>query len=148
MQYSRASLGRVFILRLEDGEVLHDTVEDFAGREKIRAAVVIALGGADVGSTLVVGPAAGRATPIVPLTHVLGEVHEAAGVGTLFPDEEGRPMLHMHLSCGRAERAVTGCIPRGVKVWHVMEVIVMELIDSTAVRRLEAPTGFRLMQPC
>lgn len=148
MKVSTATLGRFFILRLEDGEVFHKTIEEFARREGLQAAVVIALGGADEGSTLVVGPAVGRTMPIVSLTHVLEEVHEAAGVGTIFPDEEGRPVLHMHLACGRGEGAVTGCIPRGVRVWHVMEVIIMELTNSTAVRRLEAATGFRLMQPC
>ena len=30
MKYSRASLGRVFIIRLEDGEIIHEMIEEFA----------------------------------------------------------------------------------------------------------------------
>ena len=117
-------------------------------REKgVRAAAVIAVGGADEGSRLIVGPAAARAKPIVPVEHVLDGVHEVTGTGTLFPDAEGNPELHMHMACGRGGKTVAGCIRQGVKVWHVMEVIVMELLDSTGVRTLDQATGFKLLQP-
>jgi len=56
MKYSEAKSGRVFVLRLEDGDVLHESIEAFARARGIRAAALIALGGADKGSTLVVGP--------------------------------------------------------------------------------------------
>jgi len=43
---------------------------------------------------------------------------------------------------------VVGCARAGVKVWHVMEVIVVELVNCTAVRRFEAGLqGFRLLNP-
>ncbi|MFA6414187.1 MAG: DUF296 domain-containing protein, partial [Syntrophales bacterium] len=67
--------------------------------------------------------------------------------GTLFPDEDGAPILHMHMACGRREETVTGCIRSGVKVWRVMEVILYELLDTRAVRRQEPPTNFKLLQP-
>jgi hypothetical protein len=35
----------------------------------------------------------------------------------------------------------------GVKVWQVMEGILIELVDSTAVRAHDAATGFQLLQP-
>jgi predicted DNA-binding protein with PD1-like motif len=61
MRWSEGKRGRVFVLRLEDGEVLHEVVEEFARERGIMAATVLAVGGADKGSELVVGPEDGRA---------------------------------------------------------------------------------------
>ena len=147
MKYSEAKPGRVFVIRLEDGDILHEEIERFAHEKKIKAAYLTALGGADAGSVLVVGPEDGRAETIVPMTHTLGNVHEVVGTGTLFPNESGQMILHMHLSCGRNDAAVTGCIRQGVKVWQVMEVIIHELTDSTGIRRPDGVTGFELLIP-
>jgi predicted DNA-binding protein with PD1-like motif len=147
MKYSCAQQGRVFVIRLEDGEVIHETIESFAREQKIRAASLLVLGGADQGSVLVTGPKQGRQFPVIPQTHVLDEVHEVSGTGTLFPDEAGNLVLHMHLACGRGDSAVTGCIRKGVKVWQVMEVILYELTGSTGVRRTDELTGFAMLVP-
>jgi predicted DNA-binding protein with PD1-like motif len=147
MKYSQAKQGRIFILRLEDGEIIHNTLETFAQNQGIKAAALIILGGADGGSRLVVGPEQGRAATISPIEQTLDGVHECAGTGTLFPDEEGRPVLHMHIACGRNASTITGCVRAGVKAWHVLEVILIELLDNTAVRRMDASTGFKMMDP-
>ena len=147
MKYSEAKQGRIFVIRLEDGDIVHDEIERFAREKSIRAAGLIIVGGADQESKFVVGPEQGRATPVVPMEHVLDEVHEIAGVGTLFPDDEGNPVLHMHMACGRKSFTVTGCIREGVRVWHVMEVILFELADTTGLRTHDSETGFKLLQP-
>lgn len=147
MKYSEAKQGRVFVIRLEDGDVIHEEIEGFAREKKIAAATLTAVGGADKGSKLIVGPEEARATMICPMTHILKDVHEATGTGTLFPDDDGNPLLHMHLACGRKEKTVTGCVREGVKVWHVMEVILTELTGSTATRRPDPATGFKLLIP-
>ena len=54
MKYSEATLGRVFVLRLEDGDIVHEEIEAFAQEHGIRSAAVLVLGGADEGSRLVV----------------------------------------------------------------------------------------------
>ena len=94
-----------------------------------------------------VGPAQARAKPVQPLEHIIDNVHEIVGAGTLFPDEKGTPILHMHIAGGRKESTVTGCARKGVKVWHVMEVILLELLDTSAARLLDAETGFELLNP-
>ena len=147
MKYSEAKHGRIFVIRLEDGDIVHDEIERFAREKSIRAAGLIIVGGADHGSKFVVGPEEGRATPVVPMEHVLDEVYEIAGVGTLFPDDEGSPVLHMHMASGRKSSTITGCIREGVRVWHVMEVILFELADTTGVRTHDSETGFKLLQP-
>ncbi|NOR05811.1 MAG: DUF296 domain-containing protein [Deltaproteobacteria bacterium] len=147
MRYSQAKQGRTFIIRLEDGDIVHEEIEKFSREKSIKAAALIILGGADKGSKLIVGPEHGRREPIIPMEHVLDNVHEIAGTGTIFPDEKGKPILHMHMACGRKTSSVTGCVRKGVKVWHIMEVILFELVDTTAVRAFEPTTGFELLKP-
>ena len=147
MKYSQAPQGRTFIIRLEDGEILHEEIEAFAAEHSVKAAALIALGGADAGSKLVVGPEEGRSKPVVPMELILNDVHEIAGVGTIFPDKDHNPVLHMHIASGRRDETITGCVRRGVKVWQIMEVILFELIDSSACRIFDEQTGFELLEP-
>jgi len=147
MKYSEAKLGRVFVIRLEDGEIVHEVIEAFALEHSIRAASLIILGGSDEGSRLVVGPENGRSSPIVPMGHVLDDVREVTGTGTVFPDDAGTPILHLHMACGRNSSTVTGCIRQGVKVWQVMEAILFELTDTKARRLPDAVTGLKLLIP-
>jgi len=64
MRYSEAKLGRVFVIRLEDGEILHESLESFAEAQAISSAALVVLGGADEGSKLVVGPPKGAVCPL------------------------------------------------------------------------------------
>ncbi|NTV98552.1 MAG: DNA-binding protein [Chlorobiaceae bacterium] len=147
MKYSQASQGRTFVIRLEDGEIVHEKLEQFAREHAVERATVIAVGGADKGSVLVVGPEEGHVKPVSIMTHELYEAHEITGSGTIFPDEAGSPVLHMHMACGREENTVTGCIRKGVKVWLVMEVVMTELLGTCASRKTEPESGFKLLEP-
>ncbi len=147
MKYSEARQGRVFILRLEDGEIVHEVVEQFALDHGVKAASLIVVGGADDDSRLVVGPEEDRGLPLNPMKLALQNAHEVTGTGTLFQDEDGQPLLHMHMACGRGFSTATGCIRNGVKCWQVMEVVLYELTGSTGVRRPDAETGFELLIP-
>ena len=42
---------------------------------------------------------------------------------------------------------VEGCVRRGVKIWHVLEVVLWELTHNSAQRRMEEASGFELLQP-
>ena len=147
MKFSQAKQGRVFVIRLEDGETVHEEIEKFARAQSITAAALLIVGGVTKGSKLVVGPEMREARPINPMEHIIEDVHEIVGAGTLFPDEEGNSILHMHMACGRNDNTVTGCIRSGVKVWQVMEVILYELLDTSASRILEPALGIRLLEP-
>lgn len=148
MKSSQASLGRVFILRLEDGEIIHECIERFCAEHGITHAALTLHGGADQGSVLVTGPQLARCPPpIAPQTTVLDNVHEVVGTGTLFPDARGTPILHVHLACGRGEQTITGCIRTGVKTWHVLEVVLVELAGCRARRLHDPASGFELLVP-
>ena len=109
MIVSEGRLGRVFVLRLGDGDRLPDAIEDFARTRGVEAALVAALGGLENGR-LVTGPEDGRTMPPTAMLTAIDAVHEAAAVGTLFPGPDGTPRLHMHAALGRAGETKTGCV--------------------------------------
>jgi predicted DNA-binding protein with PD1-like motif len=146
MQYQEGSIGRVFALRLEEGDRLPDTLETFAREQNLAAAMVIYVGGAKGGSRLVVGPDASRPDAIVPLLHILTGIQEVLAVGTLFPNDQGEPVLHLHAATGREGGATVGCSRAGVEVWLVGEVIILEILGTDGRRRPEPPSGFSLLQ--
>ena len=145
MIYSEGSLGRVFVLRLEDSEVVHETIEQFAKEKNIKAASLIAVGGANIDSKIVVGPENGNEQPVNPMEYILDNVYEVAGTGTLFLDEQGNPMIHMHMACGRDKSTITGCIRKGVKVWQILEIIIIEIKNISLKRKFNKNLGFYLL---
>jgi len=146
MKYSEASLGRIFILRLEHGDRIPDTIEEFAVNQQIDSAIVHFLGGADTNSKIVVGPEDGTTSKPRPMVTELLGTSEAIGMGTLFLDEAGIPKLHLHSAFGRNRETVTGCTREGVKVWHIGEVVIFELLNTTAKRKIDSETGFELLE--
>jgi predicted DNA-binding protein with PD1-like motif len=145
MQYREGHIGRIFVLRLEAGERLPEAIESFAREQGLKEAMVIYVGGAQNGSRLVVGPEAGRTDAIIPLIHTLAGIQEVVGVGTLFPNEAGEPVLHLHAATGREGGATVGCSRAGVEVWLVGEVIILEVAGTDAVRKKDPATGFQLL---
>jgi predicted DNA-binding protein with PD1-like motif len=146
MQFTEAKLGRVFVLRLHDGDHLPNVLESFAAEKNVSSALCFLVGGAKENSRIVVGPKDGKAVPPEPMTTLLNGVHEVCGVGTIFKDEEGRPKLHMHASFGRNNKTVTGCVRMGVDVWRIGEVIVLELTSAKARRAKDKETGFEFLE--
>jgi len=148
MRYSEAKLGRVFVIRLEHGDVLHESIEQLARERDVRTGAFIIIGGVDEESQLIVGPKEGAASPIEPMVRSLDGVHEVTGTGTLIWDEEAdRPTVHAHIAAGRDGTTTTGCVRQGVRVWRTMEVVLIELTGSTAHRVHDAELGFKLLQP-
>lgn len=145
MRYDEGQVGRLFVLRLEEGEKIPEVIENFAREKGVQRAMAILLGGIDDGSRVVVGPEAGRGREIVPLVHTLSGIQEILAVGTLFPDEKGNPVLHMHGAFGREGGASVGCTRPGVTVWLVGEVILLEILGSRAVRTKNVASGLSLL---
>lgn len=145
MRYSEAALGRVFVLRLEDGDPLNETLERFARERGISRGVAFYVGGGAGGTSLVVGPDATRNDAVIPLLHTLSNAHETLAVGTLFPNEAGEPVLHMHAACGREGEATVGCTRAGLETWLIGEMILIEITGSGASRYRDPATGFELL---
>jgi predicted DNA-binding protein with PD1-like motif len=146
LNYTEANLGRIFVLRLHNDELLHEVIEKFADQKQIKSAFCFFLGGAQDKSKVVVGPKDGDAMPPQPTITLLRGVHEGCGVGTVFTDDEGKPKLHMHASFGRNDNTITGCVRMGVDVWQIGEVVILELTGSSAKRTKNKETGFEFLE--
>lgn len=147
MKFTEAKQGRIFVIRMEYGDVIPRDIEAFAKDMGIQSATVQLLGGADIQSQIISGPIDSDAVfPEIPLHLIsLDKVHESLGIGTIMPDEEGEPVLHLHLACGNLKDVVVGCSRQGVKVWIYMEVILVEMLDCKAKRVIDSGTGFTLL---
>jgi len=146
MQFAEVKLGRLFVLRLHDGDRIPDVVEAFAAEKTVFMALCFFLGGTKENSQVVVGPKNGYALPPEPMITILEGIYEACGVGTIFPDETEKPKLHMHTSFGRKEKTVTGCVRMGIEVWQIGEVVIIELTGATAHRAKDKKTGFEFLE--
>jgi predicted DNA-binding protein with PD1-like motif len=146
LDYTEAKLERIFILRLYQGERIHEVIEKFAADKQVSSGLCFFVGGAEDKSKVVVGPKDGAVLPPDPMVTLLKGVHEGCGVGTIFPDEQGKPKLHMHASFGRNDTAVTGCVRLGVDVWQIGEVVILEVSNASAKRVQDKQTGFELLQ--
>ena len=107
--------------------------------------MVIYIGGAGEGSRVITGPEEGRGEAIIPIVHALKGRQEVVGVGTLFPNDSGEPILHMHAAVGREGNATVGCVRAGVNAWLVGEVVMLELLGTGGLRVME-PSGMELLQ--
>ena len=145
MDFTEAKLGRIFILRLHQDEVLHEVIEKFASEKNVSSALCFFLGGVEDQSKVVVGPKEGKGCTIDPMVTLLRGVHEACGVGTIFVNKEGKPKLHMHASFGRNDTVVTGCVRMGVNVWLIGEVVILELTGSNAKRAKNKESSFEVL---
>ncbi|MEF2231077.1 MAG: PPC domain-containing DNA-binding protein [Pseudodesulfovibrio sp.] len=144
MQYSEGRVGRVFTLRLEDGEQVPGVIEQFARDKGVKAAFCALLGGIDNG-TIVTGPRDGEAPVIDPILFPIVGAHEAAAVGTIFADESGAPVLHMHAALGRDGKTRAGCIRPGLDIWLVGEVVIIEILGTDMLRKKDPASGFALL---
>lgn len=144
MKVAEGTIGRVFVLRLEHGERLPDCIEAFAQERGVSRAFCALVGGVD-GATIVTGPADTTTMPPVAVLTALIGAQEVAAVGTLFPDAEGKPRLHMHGAFGRGEEARVGCIRPGIDIWTIGEFVVIELEGLDMTRRRDPATGFELL---
>ena len=146
MKYSECKIGRTFIIRLEHGDRIPDVIENFAAEKEIDSALVTFLGGADKNSKVITGPVDGDAAKPEPVITELSGASESAGIGTLFCNEKGKPVLHMHSAFGRGEKTITGCTRAGVDIWLIGEVCIIELLVNDACRKLNPDKGFELLE--
>jgi uncharacterized protein len=145
MKASEGKLGRVFVIRLEDGDVLPKCIEKFADEKGISVGHVILVGGLREGQ-IVVGPRYSHKMPPEPMLLPIDGAHEVAGVGVLAPGEDGKPVLHIHAALGRAGHTMTGCLRPGVTTWVVGEAILYEILGAKVARIKDKVSGFALLQ--
>jgi len=145
MKASEGRIKRVFVVRLEDGDVVPDCIERFAGEKGISVGHVILVGGIGSGE-VVVGPRNSAEMPPEPMLLPVDGAHEVVGVGIIAPDKDGKPVLHIHAALGRSGQTLTGCLRPGVKTWLVGEAIIYEITGAKVSRLPDKASGFDLME--
>lgn len=146
MKAVEGRIGRVFVIRLEDGDVVPDCLERFAAEQGVEVGQVVLIGGIG-GGEVVVGPRDSEAMPPEPMFLPIDGAHEVVGVGVLAPNENGKPVLHIHSALGRSGKTMTGCLRPGVKTWLVGECILYEILGVAAKRIKDTASGFALLEP-
>ena len=146
MRACEGQIGRVFVIRLEDGDVVPECIEQFAEENGVSVGQAILVGGVG-GGDIVVGPRSSKEMPPEPMLLPIDGTHEVVGVGVLAPGENGKPTLHIHAALGRAGQTMTGCLRQGVTTWLVGEVILYEIIDAKVTRIQDKQSGFELLEP-
>lgn len=145
MKASEGHIGRVFVIRLEDGDVVPGCIERFAEEKGISVGQAILIGGIG-GGEIVVGPRDSEERPPQPMLLPVDGAHEVVGVGVIAPDEDGKPVLHIHAALGRSGQTMTGCLRPGVSTWLVGEVIIYEVVGADAARVVDKESGFELLK--
>ncbi len=146
MKASEGHIGRVFVMRLEDGDVVPECIERFAKDNGVSMGHVVLVGGIG-GGQVVVGPRHSNERPLDPMLLPLDGAHEVVGVGVLAPGEDGTPVLHIHAALGRSGQTMTGCLRPGVTTWLVGEAVLYEIVGANATRIKDEDSGLALLEP-
>lgn len=143
MKYTKGTIGRVFVAKFDNGDILIDNIAKLAKKEKIESATMIFIGALKEG-TLVTGPKK-PVIPPEPNKMSFKDGWEVLGIGTIFVNKKG-PQIHIHASMGKKNKMLTGCVREKSKVFLVIEAIIFELKGVKASKDIDAKTGLNLLQ--
>ena len=141
MHYSEGQLGRVFVVRIDDGEDFLAAMQQFIQKKEILTGTILFLGAIKEGR-MVTGPEE-LTIPPVPHFVMFEGGWETFGIGTIYPGDKG-PMVHYHTSVGRAGHALTGCLREKATTYLVIEAVVLEFTGLNIRREFDEKTQLHL----
>jgi len=143
MQYTKGKIGRIFLLKFKDDDILVDELDKFARKEKIGAATLLFLGALKKGD-IVTGPK----KPVIPPEPnwvSFKDAWEVMGIGSIFTNKSG-PQIHVHAAMGKKLKTLIGCVRKKSKVFLVIEAVVLELKGVKATKAIDPKTGLNLLR--
>lgn len=143
MQYTQGNIGRIFLVKFEDDDVLIEKLAQLVKKEKVRTATMVFIGALKKG-TLVTGPKK-PVVPPIPNKVLFKDGWEIMGIATVFTNRKG-PQIHIHGAMGKKLKALTGCVRELSKVFLVMEAVVFELEGIKATKDIDPKTGLNLLK--
>ena len=143
MQYTEGQLGRIFVVRIDDGEDMLVSLRQFIIDKGVECGSITFLG-ALMNGRMVTGPEE-PVIPPVPHFVMFEGGWEVFGVGTIYPGEGG-PHIHYHASVGRSGHALTGCLRETATTYLIIEAVIMEFTGLTARREFDKKTQLHLPQ--
>ncbi|GAB4540328.1 MAG: DNA-binding protein [Thermodesulfovibrionia bacterium] len=143
MRYQIGSIGRMIIVRFDDGDNLLDCLINIAKTEDVRAGIIYLIGGMREGN-VVVGPKRDEIPP-EPMWWRFNECHEVMGIGTVFW-QDNEPRIHIHTAFGKGDNAKVGCLRDNGLTFLVLEAVIMEINGVNAVREIDPVSGMSLLK--
>lgn len=141
MQYTEGQIGRIFVVRIDDGEDMLTSLRQFVQDRGIQAGSVVFLGALMEGK-MVTGPEEPVIPPVPHYVFFEGG-WEVFGVGTIYPGEGG-PHIHLHSSVGRAGHALTGCLRETAVTYLIVEAVIYEITGLSARKEFDQKTQISL----
>ncbi|MDD1700130.1 MAG: DUF296 domain-containing protein [Methanoregula sp.] len=141
MQYTEGQLGRVFVVRIDNGEDMLISLRQFIYDKGIHVGSILFLG-ALMNGRMVTGPEV-PVIPPVPHFVMFEGGWEVFGVGTIYPGEDG-PHVHYHASVGRSGHALTGCLREKAITYLIVEAVIFEFTGLSARREFDKKTQVHL----
>ncbi|WP_292407592.1 MULTISPECIES: PPC domain-containing DNA-binding protein [unclassified Methanoculleus] len=141
MQYSEGQVGRVFTVRIDDGEDFIREIRRFAAAMNIQNGMIHFLG-AVRSAKIVTGPK----EPVIPPSPKGEEIFggwELLGFATIYPGE-GEPSIHIHTAAGKGIQSLAGCLREQAEVYVVIEAVIMEFVGISAKRIRDEKIGVDL----
>ena len=143
MEYTKGTVGRIFLLKFKDDDILLDEMARLAKKEKIKSAACVFIGALKKGH-LVTGPKK-PVLPPEPNWKQFSNGWEAMGVATIFTNKSG-PQIHIHAAMGQKNKMLTGCVRKDSKVFLVIEAVIFELKGVKATKDIDQKTGLNLLK--
>ena len=134
MKYAIGEIGRVIVVKFENGDAILDNIIEIAKKEKIGAGVFHLVGGMK-NAKIVVGPEQEELPP-VPVWREIKESHEIVGTGTIFWHGE-EPKIHFHGAYGKRDNVRVGCLREAAETFIILEGIIFEIKGVDAARELD-----------
>ncbi|MCL7486619.1 MAG: DNA-binding protein [Desulfobulbaceae bacterium] len=139
MEYQAGQAGRVFYVRFDDGEDLHQGIRELVAREKVQCGWFQIFGGLRRA-----GVVTGPREPVMPPDPVWRDVRdtrEVIGTGSVLWDDD-KPLIHLHAAMGHHGETLTGCVRKDTRVYLVIEMILLEVTDIDVTRPWFEQGGF------
>lgn len=139
MEYRTGSIGRVLMIRFDDGDDVLEGLKEIVIKEQVKSCWFQILGGIRH-TRAVTGPE----KPVMQPTPVWCEVdgaRESIGTGSIHFDGV-EPKIHLHSALGHHGETMTACIREHTKVYLVLEVMLLEVNGLQASRPWFEKGGF------
>lgn len=139
MEYQAGNTGRVFYIRLDDGEDLHAGITELVSKENVRCAWFHVFGGLRRAG-VVIGPRE-PVMPPEPVWKDVNDTREVVGTGSVFWDDD-KPLIHLHAAMGHHGETLTGCVRKDIKVYLILELMLVEVVGIDVTRPWFKQGGF------
>ncbi len=143
MRYTKGTVGRIFLAKFDNHDILLDEISRLIKKEKVMAATMVFLGALRSG-TLVTGPKK-PVIPPQPNKVSFDGAWEVMGIGTVFVNSQG-PQIHIHAAMGKKLKTLIGCVREKTNVFLVIEAVIFELKGIKATKQIDPKTGLNLLR--